>query len=277
MIDCFTEGNALASSCGAPGRVPTTWSCISSATRRATTTCGRIWSHYPGLVVLHDARLHQARARRLLESATLRRLSPRISLRPPRRAAGISPSTRSKGWAGLIYYFWSNAARGRAHGADGRGAQPPRRRRSCATSSRRSCGHHSAGCRGRFDATRRRGRAAPRGPRHSGRRRAVRRLRQDHRGETYRGDRCAPSTHWPANGQTSTCCWQAMRQTTREFRSVLAATRHADRVHVTGYVPDHEVERVPARGRMPACACVGRPRSRRRRPGCSASLPGGRP
>ena len=59
--------SARTTSSGRIASVHTISSSISSATPRATTTCGRIWRGIPGLVVLHDGQLHHARGRMLLQ------------------------------------------------------------------------------------------------------------------------------------------------------------------------------------------------------------------
>ena len=59
---------------------------ISSATRRITITSGPTSSDIPGLVVLHDAHLHHARAACLLRDTASRGLSRRVRVRTIREA-----------------------------------------------------------------------------------------------------------------------------------------------------------------------------------------------
>lgn len=67
-----------------------------------------MWAYvprYPGLVVLHDARLHHARARRLLEQARFADYRAEFAFDHPDVLADAAEYA-VEGLAGSIYYFW---------------------------------------------------------------------------------------------------------------------------------------------------------------------------
>ena len=225
---------------------------------------------FPGLVVLHDARLHQARARDAAAAGAVRRLPARVLVRPSRRAARLR---RVRGGrprrADLLLLV--DAARRDAHGAARRGPQPARRRRSARRVSRRA---------GRSDPPRasapaarrtpRRARARARQPRRAGRRGAVRRVRQDHRRETDRRDPARVRRGRAASAATSTCCWPATRRTIRRSSTSDRHPRIARAGPRRAATCRRRRSATTSRRPTPACACAGRPRWKRRRRGCSA-------
>ena len=90
----------------APPPARTTSSCISSATPGATTTCGPTCSSYPGLVVLHDAHLHHARASSLLGRRRPDDYAAEFVFNQPDVPPGTSGDQRCRGFWRVVYYFW---------------------------------------------------------------------------------------------------------------------------------------------------------------------------
>ena len=92
---------------------------------------------FPGLVVLHDARLHHARARALLQQERFDDYRREFWYdHPDARARLRRVRGRRARRADLL--LLADAARRDAHGAAGRGPQPARRRRSARGVSRRA-------------------------------------------------------------------------------------------------------------------------------------------
>ena len=269
-IDCFSARPTSATSSGRRGAIPTILSCISSATRRATTSCGATSPHFP--------RPRRA-ARRAAAPGARAGLLQQERFDDYRREFWYDhPEARRDfveyavaGLGGPIYYCWPMlrvvmrtarlvAVHNPRVAADLRDVSRHRDRRD-------PPGHGAA-------RRRRRGaRPRARGARRAARRGAVRRVRQDHRGET---DRRHPA--------------RVRRGRARARRRPPAAGRR--RLGLSGAgAGDRVVRARAARARPPATcrtrrsaatsrrptrasACGGRRRSNRRRRGCSASRPG---
>ena len=116
-------------SCGCTTRRRTTSSSISSATRAATISRGPISSSIPGLVVLHDAHLHHARAASLLDRRRTDGLRRRARLQPPGAAARTGRHRRCGLRRTDLLLLADGPQRGAVRPAAG-GAQPDRRGRS---------------------------------------------------------------------------------------------------------------------------------------------------
>ena len=107
-----------------------------------------MWAYlarYPGLVILHDARLHHARARHLLSQQRFDDYRREFRYNHPEAPAGVAEYA-VEGLSGSIYYFWPMLRRRAAHGAPRGRAQRPCRRRSARAVSGRSSGHDPNGC-----------------------------------------------------------------------------------------------------------------------------------
>ena len=239
-----------------------------------------MWAYlarYPGLVVLHDARLHHARARHLLSRRRVRRLPPRVLVRPPGRAARLR-RVRGRRARRTDLLLLVDAARGDADGAAGRRPQRAGRRRPARRVSRTRAieaihlGHPAVRRSGPGGA-----RARARGARRPGDVVLFARLRQGDGGEADRSDPARVRGARAASGPTSICCWPATRRTIPALADEIASPAIARRVHVTGYRRRRGRSATTSRRPMPACACAGRPRSKPRRRGCTAWRRRGRP
>ena len=234
-----------------------------------------MWAYlarYPGLVVLHDPRLHHARARQLLsrrrfddyrhefwyDHPDARRdfveyaveglggpISTWSMLRVVMRTARLVAVHNPRVAADLRDEY--PGARGRDDSSRPPGGSLPdpaareRVRAALGVPGRRSCSAPS-------------GRSPPR---------------------SGSGRSSARSRRSCASRPTSISCWPATRRTTRRWPRRPRRRRSRARVHVTGYRPD-EAWATTSRPPTPVCACAGRRRSKPRRRGCTASRRRGR-
>ena len=215
-----------------------------------------MWAYlarYPGLVVLHDPRLHHARARDLLSRQRGRRLPPRVLVRPPGRAARFR-RVRGRGARRTDLLRLADAARRDGDGAAGRRPQPARRRRPARASI------PARGSRRSISATRR--------PAFQTRRRASACARRS----ASRRPRCcsAPSGRSPRRNGSVRSSARSRRScaTDADVHLVLAGDASdypalaeevaspavARRVHVMGYLPDEAVGDYLAA--TDACLCL---------------------
>ena len=148
-----TRSSARRTSCWRHRRAPLRpGRSTSSATPPVTVTCGAYLFHYPGLVVLHDAQVHQARAQALLgrwdAAATTTCGSSRPTIRPPRPTPAVWWPRGSAALCSAVAARPSPGAIGAAHGRAQRPPSPPSGRRAPG-SGRPPCSHgrrRSAGC-----------------------------------------------------------------------------------------------------------------------------------
>ncbi len=263
-------------SSGSSSAIRTIWSSISSATHRATTTCGRTWRGIPASSCCTMRALHHARARQPARSrSAFGDYRAEFRYDHPTRFR-TSPSTRSRGSSGSIYYFWSMARvvvrdaregcrpQRAPRGRSARAVSRHRGRRRFAWASQRS---------GAPDEARRHTRHALALPRRRG---GVCRVRESDGRKTHRSDSA-----------------RARRPHRRRHRRASDARRRRRRAtsHSAGHrAPGHCRSR-PRHGlrggramwdgiwRRPtsACACGGRRRRKHPHRGCAASPRRGRP